>query len=217
MENMSPTPRAGYFTKDKTKVPGVTTVIAQLGWNKQQLMWWANQEGLAGRSHRDTADKAASAGTCGHYLVDCEIHGIKPDTSQFQPEILEKGETAYLNFLQWRENFKLEVVTTEIQLVSEIYRFGGTPDCIAKVNGKLALLDWKTGNSVYADHKIQLPSYRQLWEENFPNHPLVGGYHLLRIDKDSASFAHYYWHELTAGWEAFKHLLALYNLQKELK
>ena len=53
-----PTPRQGYRLADGTKVPGVTTVISQLGWNKNQLLWWAWSEGQAGRDFRDTSGKA---------------------------------------------------------------------------------------------------------------------------------------------------------------
>ena len=110
-------PTIDYRLKDGTRIQGVTTIISQnLGWNKQQLMWWANQEGLAGRNHRDTAQRAADAGTIGHYLIDCDIKGIQPDTTKFPPELLQKGETCFLNFLVWKKMVNLRPVKTEINL-----------------------------------------------------------------------------------------------------
>lgn len=211
-------PTIPYKNKVGKRIPGVTTIISKnLGWNKQALMYWANQVGQEGRSHRDVAGAAADAGTCGHYLVDCYIKGREPDSTQFQPEILDQGETCLINFMQWAETFDFHAVETEVHLVSEEYQFGATPDCIAMVRGKLSLLDWKTGNGVYPDHMIQLAAYRKAWEENHPDQPLDGGYHLLRIGKADASFHHHWWQDLSDCWCAFQYLLGLEQLSKTIK
>ncbi len=211
-------PTIPYKNAKGERLSGVTTIIGgNLGWNKQALMYWANQEGLVGRSHRDTAQKAADAGTIGHYLIDCHIKGIKPNLSEFpNKELISKGETCYLNFLEWSKMVKLTVYKTEINLVSEQYQYGATPDCIGSVSGSLTLIDWKTGNGVYADMLIQLAAYKQAWEENSPDMPLTG-YHLLRIGKENADFHHHHFGELSDGWEAFKYLLGLHNLKKKLE
>ena len=36
----------------------------------------------------------------------------------------------------------------------------------------------------------QVAAYKLLWEENYPDHPLVGGVHLCRFAKDHPDFAH---------------------------
>ncbi len=214
-------PTIPYKLKNGTKVSGVTTITSgNLGWNKQALMYWANQEGLAGRNHRDTAKKAADAGTIGHYLIDCDIKRHKPDLSQFKDadaDTISKGETCLLNFLEWKKVVNLRVHKTEINLVSEKYHYGLTPDCIGYVTDKLSLIDWKTGNGIYEDMLIQLAAYKQGWEENNPDMPLTGGYHLLRIGKDNADFHHHHWGELSEAWETFLHLLSLHNLHSVLK
>jgi hypothetical protein len=211
-------PTINYTLKDGTKIPGVTTVIGQnLGWNKGALMGWAYNQGKAGLPMRDTAQKAAEAGTIGHYLIDCEIKGVNPETSTYPKELLDKAETAYLNFLEWSKMVAFKSIATEIHLVSEEYQYGATPDCIAEIQGKLCLLDWKTGNGVYEDHIIQLAAYRQAWEENKPELPLDGGFHLLRIDKETAAFDHHFRHALPEAFKAFLHLLALHGLKKNIK
>ncbi len=210
-------PTINYKTKDGKRVSGVTTIIGgNLGWNKQALMYWANAEGLDGRNHRDTAQRAADAGTIGHYLIDCHIKGHKPDLSQYPQELISKGETCFLNFLEWQKMVNLHVEATEINLVSEVYGYGATPDCIGSVTGKLCLIDWKTGNGVYPDMLIQLAAYKVAWEENNPDKPL-DGFHLLRIGKEDASFHHHFWGELGDAWQAFEHLLALHKLKKSIE
>jgi hypothetical protein len=209
-------PTIPYKNKEGERVPGVTTVIGQLGWNKGVLMWWAWNEGMEGRNFRDTSQKAADAGTIGHYLIECDIKGNTPETSSYDAELVDKAETCYLNFLNWKKNFEFEVVDTEIHLVSEKYQFGGTPDCIGKVNNELAMIDWKTGNGVYEDHLLQLSAYGQLWNE-YSDQPFKGGYHLLRITKDTASFHHHWWQDLSVAWKAFKLARKLYDMQKIVK
>jgi len=103
-----------------------------------------------------------------------------------------------------------------MELVSELYKFGGCPDAIGKIDGKLTLVDWKTSNSVYPDMLIQLAAYKQLWEENFPDRPLYG-FHLCRFSKEHGDFAHHYYSELNDAWEQFKLFRQAYDLDKLLK
>ena len=90
-------------------------------------------------------------------------------------------------------------------------------DCIGYITTKLALVDWKTSKGLYPDMLIQLAAYKVGWEENYPDKPLLGGFHLLRIDKESASFHHHHWDRLPDAWEVFRHLLEIHKLQKVLK
>jgi hypothetical protein len=212
-------PTIPYKLKDGTKVSGTTTIISQnLGWNKQQLMYWANQMGLDGKNHREVAQKAADAGTIAHAMIEANIKDrpfIKDP--KYSQEEIGKAETCLLNFLEWRKMVNLKTLTTEVNLVSEIYGYGATPDLIGVVIDKLSLIDWKSSSGLYPDYLIQLAAYKVAWEENNPDKPLEGGFHLLRIDKETASFHHHHWNALPEAWEAFQHLLALHNLQKKIK
>ena len=51
------------------------------------------------------------------------------------------------------------------------------------------LLDWKCANAVYADFLYQFADYGLLWNENYPDHPLVGGFHLCRFAKEQGDFS----------------------------
>ncbi len=211
-------PTIPYKNAKGERVSGVTTIISgNLGWNKGALMYWSWSEGMAKRDFRKTRDKAADAGTVGHYLIDCHVKGVTADVKNVAPEILGLAETCFLNFLEWADLFQFQAVATEVHLVSEKYQYGATPDCIAMVRVKRALLDWKTGNGVYADHLIQLAAYRQAWEEVHPDQPIEGGFHLLQIGKEDAGFHHHHWGSLPDAWTAFVHLLELNKLKKKLE
>lgn len=217
-----PTQRKGYFTKDGTRVPGTTTVIGncQLG-SIEGLLIWANNLGKEGKSHSEERGKAADAGTACHEMAECFAKKRVFDPSPYNRETIEKATGAFEAFTQWAQQTKLEIVASEVPLVSETYRYGGTLDCML-VDGKLSLGDYKTSNSVRVGMLCQLAAYRNLWDENNPANMVTGGFHLLRFSKqahpdDPVHFSHHYWSQLDIAWETFKHMLELYELHKRLK
>jgi len=209
-----------YKTADGKRVPGVTTVIGgNLGWNKQALMYWANQVGLDGRNHREVSEEAADTGTIAHAMVEAELKGLDwkelVDIKGVTKEQLERAENAYLAWLEWAETVNFELLYSEHLLVSEKYRYGGQID-VAMVKRTTSIVDLKTSNGVYPDHMIQLAAYGQLWNENHPDNP-VQAYYLLRLSKEDGGFAYHYWPSLPEPWEAFKLLLGLNDLKKKIK
>ena len=211
-------PTQPYLNKKGKRVPSVTTIISgNLGWNKGVLMHWANKMGLEGKNHRDVSGKAADAGTLAHDMVECEIleKPYKPP-EEVDYELLEKAQMCLANFIHWRKSVDFTPVHTELAMVSESFQYGGCIDCLAFINGKLAIFDWKSSNGVYVDYVIQAMAYKHLWEENEPQNPLEGIY-LFRMDKKEASWATHFWRDVPKAWEAFKHLRELHDLQKEIK
>jgi hypothetical protein len=138
------------------------------------------------------------------------------ETFKCSKDVAMQALQGYANYVRWSETTNMEIYQQEIPLVSEKYRFGGTPDAIM-VQGELALGDWKTSNGVYPDYLIQLAAYKVLWEENFPDKPITGGFHLCRFSKEHADFAHHYWAELDDAWEQFKLFRKAYDIDKKLK
>ncbi len=110
---------------------------------------------------------------------------------------------------------KLEIHHAEVPLVSERYRFGGRLDAIGVVGNEMVLVDWKTSNSVYLDYTLQLAAYSLLWEETYPDHPLVGGFHLCRFAKEEGDFGHHHYPKLEREAIAFLKMRELYDLVKD--
>ena len=106
----------------------------------------------------------------------------------------------------------------EVQLVSETYKYGGTPDAIVEFDGVVDLGDWKSSNGVYLDHVIQLAAYRQLWNETHAEQPARGA-RLYRFAKESGAFAeHYYGPEtLDIAFRQFLLFREAYENDKKLK
>lgn len=209
-----PTARLGYFTKDGARVPSVTTILSRFK-DAGGLIHWAWEMGKAGKDYREERDKAADAGTLAHAAVEAWLHG-QPTLFEGQPEVVAKAQKAFGAFLEWADQTQLKVTHTEIPLVSEKYRFGGTFDAIL-VKGRRSMGDWKTSGRVYGEYLAQVAAYGILWEENFPDEPIDGGYHLLRFDKEYGDFHAHWWGELEAGKRYFLSLREAYEDDKELK
>lgn len=187
---------SGGYTLDGKKIPGVTTITGRFK-DSGGLIYWAWQQGKDGKDFRETRDKAADAGTIAHAMIEADWTDKPFDTTMLNPEAVLKAEHAYLAYVEWKQQTKLQIVHSELTLLSKVYQFGGTIDCVM-VNGRLRLGDYKTSNGVYADMLIQVAGgYSLLWRENYPDQPL-DGMELIRFSKpekldDPISFTHHYW------------------------
>jgi hypothetical protein len=209
-----PTPKGGYFLADGTRVPSVTTVIGRFK-EAGGLIHWAWNLGKEGKDYREVRDQAADAGTMAHHAVEAWVQG-KEYSFDGDPEVCGKAKKSFEAFLEWASMSNLQITQTEVGLVSEKHKFGGTLDAIL-IRGRRAMGDYKTSNKLYGEYLIQVAAYAKLWEENFPDQPIDGGYHILRFDKTYGDFHHHYWGELERAWDAFLHLRELYEIDKELK
>ena len=217
-----PHPKQGYFTKDGKKVPGTTTVVGRFK-DSGALIYWAWQCGKDGKDIRVVKEDAADAGSCTHEMIDCHIHGRTFKHGPWDPLAIAKAEHAFLAYLNWSEQNKLKVVASEVQLVSEKYRFGGCFDAVVS-GAELVLLDYKSSNGLYPDMLVQVAGgYSLLWAEHFPDKPLAG-IDLLRVSKpkapdDPVMFEHRHWSAelFPIAQRSFLLMRELYDIDKRLK
>ncbi len=205
-----------YRTADGKRVPGVTTIVNRFK-DSGGLIYWAWQQGIDGKDFRETRDKAADAGGIAHDMIEADVHGRPlPEFLNADPELIKLALKALEAFRSWRAQVNLEILETEVPLISEAHRFGGTFDALARINGKLCLLDWKTSNGVYGDYIAQVAAYRQLLRERGD---LVEGAQLLRFGKEFADFhAHYYPSEvMDKGWRFFELCREAYDIDAIIK
>jgi len=203
-----------YRTKDGVRVPSVTTVLGRFK-ESGGLIHWAWECGKDGKDYREERDKAASAGTLAHEMVEAFVRGTDRPHHAVDPGIERKAEQAFGAFKEWAGATRLQVTHPELRLVSERFAFGGTLDAIL-VSDKVAIGDWKTSNNVYGDYLCQVAAYGLLWEENFPDQPITGGYHIIRFDKEYGDFHHHAYPELDDARQMFLHLRDAYALDKRV-
>ena len=204
-----------YELADGTRVKGVTTIIGgNLGWNKNVLIAWARREAMAGNDPNLVRDEAASIGTITHYLIECHLKTRIMDLSIYAKHDIDIAETCFLAYLEWEKAHDLKTIQADgMPLVSEKYRYGGTLDWVGYIDGKLAIMDYKTGTGVYDEAKIQAAAYKQLWMENNSGQgdPMFWLLHLGKVDGE---FAPYQWPDLSRWWSVFEHLLAIDQLRE---
>lgn len=214
--------RLSYKNKMGVIVPSVTTIIGRFK-DSGPLLYWANKIGREeGKTLQEGQRPAATAGTMAHNLVEAHLKGQELPILEGEPDIIGKARRAFDTYLNWQHQTKLEMKYTEVPLVSEQFQFGGRLDAIGTafdLDGQehLVLVDWKTSNSVYSDYLYQLAAYRLLWEENYPDHPITGGFHLCRFAKEEGDFAHHYFPALENETKGFLVMRELYDIVKKVE
>lgn len=210
-------PAHGYRNAAGAKIPGTTTIIGRFK-ESGGLLQWAFKQGASGAaSLYEKRDEAAAAGTIVHDLIEHTILGKPFDPGPVDAALLSKAQNAHAQFLEWREQSRIEIIATEHVYVSERYQFGGTIDAIGRdMKGRIVLVDWKTSNAVYQDYLVQLAAYALLLEECRPEWTPTA-FHLLRVAKESADFAHHFFGELDDAKRAFVLMRELYDIDYRLK
>lgn len=106
------------------------------------------------RSPYRTSSKAAAQGSDIHAWAEAHVLGQPvPD-----PPLLQKPYCE--GFLRWIEEFEPTFEMTEATVYSRRFRYAGTLDAIATIDGERWLLDYKTGKGVYGEVAMQLAAYR---------------------------------------------------------
>lgn len=234
----------GEVIPSATKVLGVIAKPALVPWSlKMGAEWLASQifcdtegkktkeillkssipltgllKGMKG-AHRSYSTHAMSVGTATHEWIEQHvIHlmtgGDKPEIPQNQEEVA----TACQAFKDWISENDVVFLGTEEKVFSRDYKYTGTYDAHAIVNGKITIIDWKTSKGVYPEYHLQNAAYAGAFEE------IHSGGHVeqtlvLRLDKRYGTYEAEF--QTREQWkknhQAFLAALLLYNRLKELK
>ncbi len=159
--------KSPYKDQNGMRLPGVTTIIGQeLGWNKGVLINWANKKGLDGIETGSMMDELASIGTLAHQLVMDKIRKVETNVDDYSVNQIVKAKRCLDSYNNWTKDKVIEPILMEERMISEIHKFGGTPDFYGKVDGVLTLTDYKTGSGLYDEYLVQVGGgYLTLLEE----------------------------------------------------
>jgi len=204
------------------RVPGVTTINKNLGWSADALFRWGVNEAVAGRNPLAVRDQAADIGTICHKLIEVHILEVMGKGESFDPlaehgrDDVEKAENAMIAFLDWEQVNQPEYLHTEMMFASP-RGYGGTIDLVAKIEGEMTLVDFKTSKGIYAEHFIQVSAYDKGLREILNIH--CDRCKILRIGKEHGEFEV---HEISQvqksnGWKMFELLLQIHPMKKLFK
>jgi hypothetical protein len=134
---------------DGGKVPGVSEIVAQAG-----LVDWGSVPPIV-------LDRACKFGTAVHKATEYA------DKGTLKRRTLDKALTPFVDAWElFKKDTGAKIEKIEWRVYSARYRFAGTIDRIARINGKLCLIDIKTGKQIGNDKHLQIGGYDILAREN---------------------------------------------------
>lgn len=166
--------RGHSYTLDGQSVDGVTSLLGD-GLAKPALVNWAANTTAAyavdywdslgeltpsqrleklKKARYEDLDTASRRGTEVHTLAEALVQGVEVDV----PEPLAGHVESYVSFL---DAFEPRPLLVEGVIANRRWRYAGTLDLVAELDGEIWLLDVKTGRSgIFADTALQLALYR---------------------------------------------------------
>lgn len=150
-----------YKTPDGILYPSVTTITSLIG--KDAILAWRKRVGEAEANKIST--QASSRGT--------RMHGICEDylcNKQFKSTIMPDAMAMFKSIQPILDEHIDDVHAIEAPLYSHHLRVAGRVDCVAKYDGRLSIIDWKT-SSKQKDEKwiqnyfMQCSAYAVMFEE----------------------------------------------------
>ena len=139
--------------------PSVTTCL-QAYPTSEQLVKWMAEKGF--HESREIRDAAGRAGTKIHSAIDSLLGGGTLVEESYTTEEWVK----LTSFVDWHKEFKPEIIMTEFSIFSKKGKYAGRVDCLAKLNGEVYLIDWKSSRSIHESAILQVSAYASAVEEN---------------------------------------------------
>lgn len=121
------------------------------------------------KAHNQKKVDAGNIGTFIHEWIEKYIHNERP-SMPVNAQLRESVE----QFLNWKQDNKVEFILSEQIVFSKKHRFIGTLDFICTIDGVPYIGDTKTSNAIYPEYFLQTSAYRFAREEEFPKEKYKG-------------------------------------------
>lgn len=126
------------------------------------------------KAHSKELAKAGDIGSQAHKLIEWNLRASLMQEAGPSPAVTDKATWAFMAWEDWKKSVNLKPVYIEQTVWSITYGFAGTMDLFAEVNGKLAVIDWKTGKAIYPEAYLQNAAYRHALREMGHGDPVQG-------------------------------------------
>lgn len=162
-----------YFVNDEF-YPGVTSIL-----DEAAPMAYAMRQWLLKNTQESADDILADTSGFGTKMHDAYEQLLKGASLSLISEYKTRKEKKHLaSFAQWFEDYKPTDLEPEAVVASLKYKYAGTLDLVCKINGRLTLIDFKTGSGIYYAHHLQVLAYKKAWEEMY--HKRIKDLYILR-------------------------------------
>lgn len=149
--------------------PSVTTILDCYPKGAAFIEWVKS----VGHNAEIVASIAAEKGSYVHNAISLLLKG---EELTFNDEV--KGEYKYhgnkigldewkaiLKFKQFYSEYVEKTIAVEMQIVSHEFKYAGTLDYVCQLkDGRVALIDFKFSNAIYASYYLQIAAYKKAFE-----------------------------------------------------
>src|SRR3990167_5730123 len=177
-----------------SNLPHVTAVLGVL--RKPALEYWFKINTAAFCDAESNRGK--EIGKTIHQAIQQHIEN---DEMKFETEYPDEVKNCLKGFFAFKKEYpKIKLKKAEMPVVSKKHGYCGTLDCIAKENGNLILIDWKSGKCgvgtkkekdippIYPEHEYQVAAYVEAYNEQEKANIEKAG--ILVLAKDKSVFTY---------------------------
>jgi hypothetical protein len=111
------------------------------------------------KAHQRTMEAAGDIGTQAHRAIEWLLRTALGVEAGPEPMVSAPALVAVQAFQTWAVGVALKPILVERIVYSKRHEYAGTLDLLARVNGVLTTIDWKTGKAVYAESHLQAAAY----------------------------------------------------------
>jgi hypothetical protein len=178
-----------------------------------QAAWILSMQSRLGKmkAHTKELAKASEIGSQAHALIEWTLKAKLLQQPGPAPRVSDKAQWSFMAWEDWAKSVKLKPLYVEQVVYSRRFGYAGTLDLLAEVDGKLTVVDWKTGKAVYAEAHLQNAAYRQAIREMGHGNPVQGIIvRLPKVDTDP-EFQAVVADQEKFSFDAFLHAFELWN------
>ena len=133
------------------------------------------------KAHKRELEKAGEIGSQAHALIEWNLRQRLGQKVGPEPRVVDDAQWAFMAFQDWANSVNLEPIFIEQTVFSLKHGFAGTMDLLARVNGAVTLVDFKTGKAIYAEAFLQNVAYQAAMMEM--GHSVPEGGLIVRLPK----------------------------------
>ena len=166
-------------------------------------------------AYRSKSHDALNIGNITHEWVEAAINWKLEGGDIPEMPKQEEAVNAIDAFKDWVSQNVVEWKSSEEKLFNRKYRYAGTVDARAIINGEYCVIDWKTSKAVYPEYHLQVAAYAKAVEDihGIP----VDATYILRCDKATGRFEAVRSTAIEENFQAFLAALTLHRRMKELR
>lgn len=142
---------ANHYLIDGQKFWRVTRVKSVI--KNQGLINW--QLSVGKQKSYEIMKKRGDFGSTNHKIFKLILEGNRVNPKNYD----EETQSNIRLFQEFLSGHNIKPILIEQHLWSKMYEYAGTTDFVGEVDGKLAILDWKTSKAIYDDFWLQLSAY----------------------------------------------------------